>query len=94
MMIAFTGFEVTLGLFLDEHFHLKEIWLGVILSVFGVVMAIIQGKKLMRICQLEKICGGEKMNVNLFQIFYPETFFFNVNEFVAIFFSNIWKHFF
>ena len=55
MMIAFTGFEVTLGLFLDEHFHLKEIWLGVILSVFGVVMAIIQGKKLMRICQLEKI---------------------------------------
>jgi hypothetical protein len=43
MMFAFTGFEVTLGLLLDEHFHLKEIWLGVILSIFGVVMAIVQG---------------------------------------------------
>jgi len=58
MMVAFTGFEVTLGLFLDQHFHLKEIWLGVILSVFGVVMAIIQGGF---VRPLKKHLGEKKM---------------------------------
>ena len=55
IMFAFTGFEITLGFLLAKQHNLPQIYLGIILSIFGVIMAIVQGNVVTMVTILTKM---------------------------------------